>query len=125
MMMAALRDELRETEKTLRELQATKIKLLSEIKEEDERSKECCDWGTHLCEIPMPINGQVCGVDRCIVDLVAALNAGGLVTLDSCCGHGKTSGVIFLQDGRKLTIGTFERSQSRATQNPHSTGVRQ
>ena len=40
----------------------------------------------------------------CIADLVAALNAGGVVTVASCCGHGRGDGIISLEDGRELTV---------------------
>ena len=37
----------------------------------------------------MPINGKVQCIDHCIHRVVAALNAGGVRTIASCCGHGK------------------------------------
>lgn len=44
-------------------------------------------------------------VDRCISDLVHALNQSGTtLTRGSCCGHGKEDGKIILQDGRELII---------------------
>jgi len=43
-------------------------------------------------------------IDSCIAALVQALNDGGIKTTMSCCGHGKTFGDIFLQDGRALLI---------------------
>lgn len=39
-----------------------------------------------------------------IVDLVTALNAGGISTVASCSGHGPQSGIISLRDGRELII---------------------
>lgn len=42
--------------------------------------------------------------DPCIADLVSALNAGGVPTKASCCGHGERNGTIFLADGRQLEI---------------------
>jgi hypothetical protein len=44
------------------------------------------------------------GIDRCIAHIVAALNAGGVPTKASCCGHGKRPGSIILEDGRELFI---------------------
>jgi hypothetical protein len=44
------------------------------------------------------------GVDACIADLVRALNAGGVITTSSCCGHGRTDGSILLADGRELRL---------------------
>lgn len=52
----------------------------------------------------MPINGRVCCIDFCIHHIVAALNAGGIPTVASCCGHGEIPGRIDLEDGRVLTI---------------------
>ena len=42
--------------------------------------------------------------DPCIADLVAALNAGGMPTIASCCGHGRQRGIVSLADGRDLLI---------------------
>lgn len=42
--------------------------------------------------------------DPCIADLVDAVNAGGLSTVASCCGHGVRAGSIVLTDGRELAI---------------------
>ena len=52
----------------------------------------------------MPINGKVQCIDYCIHRIVAALNAGGVRTIASCCGHGKMKGNIVLDDGRVLLI---------------------
>lgn len=52
----------------------------------------------------MPINGKVQCIDWCIHQIVAALNAGGVETVASCCGHGKMQGRIDLADGRILRI---------------------
>jgi hypothetical protein len=43
-------------------------------------------------------------VDSCIAPIVRALNAMGVVTVASCCGHGKRPGNIALADGRELII---------------------
>ena len=40
-------------------------------------------------QVCMPLNGRVQCIDFCIHKIVAALNAGGVRTLASCCGHGK------------------------------------
>lgn len=60
-----------------------------------------CKQGT---SVPMPIRGRVCDIDACIAHIVAALNAGGLLTKASCCGHGKLPGSIMLDDGRELFV---------------------
>ena len=52
----------------------------------------------------MPLNGRVQCIDYCIHHIVAALNAGGVRTVASCCGHGKMKGNIMLEDGRTLII---------------------
>ena len=52
----------------------------------------------------MPINGTVICIDRGRPRLVAALNAGGVRTSASCCGHGAMEGRIALDDGRSLII---------------------
>jgi hypothetical protein len=48
------------------------------------------------------------GIDRCIAPLVAALNAAGIETRGSCCGHGKGPGWIMLADRSELTIAEAE-----------------
>lgn len=69
-----------------------------------------CDWGHDaVVHCPAGFNGQnkartEVAVDSCIADIVSALNAGGVLTLDSCCGHGNGDGVIRLMDGRVLSL---------------------
>jgi len=67
------------------------------------RPAKCCPLGSYECQVAMPIKGRVRGIDLCIVDIVAALNAANIVTVASCCGHGG-NGNIVLEDGRTLTI---------------------
>jgi hypothetical protein len=62
-----------------------------------------CKVGTYEHQVPMPINGRRHDIDKCIADIVACLNAGGIGTVASCCGHGK-DGSIVLADGRRLII---------------------
>ena len=45
--------------------------------------------------------------DPCLVDLVKALNDGGVPTVASCCGHGQRDGSIILADDRELVIRPF------------------
>lgn len=47
-------------------------------------------------------------VDRCIADIVRGLQEGPVYTLQSCCGHGKDFGSIWLVDGRTLYISDIE-----------------
>lgn len=59
---------------------------------------------TYANQACLPINGRVVCVDWCIHQIVAALNAGGVRTVASCCGHGQSPGRIDLEDGRVLRI---------------------
>lgn len=43
-------------------------------------------------------------MDRCIAPLVEALNAAGVETVASCCGHGYRPGNVALRDGREIVI---------------------
>lgn len=56
--------------------------------EELVKERGCTPVGEYKCQIPMPINGRRRDIDFCIADIVAALNAAGLDTIASCCGHG-------------------------------------
>lgn len=60
-----------------------------------------CAWGTN---VEMELGGRTWGVDACIAPIIAALNAGGVPTIGSCCGHGKEPGSILLADGRELVV---------------------
>jgi hypothetical protein len=76
---------------------------------------EMCEWGDTV-----PLVVTVCAedshtgkerletkrIDRCISDIVRALNAGGVRTRSCCCGHGNEEGSIVLQDGRELVLHT-------------------
>ena len=69
------------------------------------KPNKCCEMGTYEHQVPMPIKGRRQDVDICIADIVAALNAANIRTEASCCGHGKMTGNIILEDGRELMIG--------------------
>lgn len=45
-----------------------------------------------------------CQIDRCISELVTALNNAGITTIASCCGHGKRPGSIILHNEQELII---------------------
>ena len=78
-----------------------------------ERPKKCCSVGTYGCTVPMPIRGRVRGIDFCIADIVAALNAANIVTVCSCCGHDDTvPSEIHLEDGRKLIVVNAKKASS-------------
>lgn len=70
--------------------------------------KTCCDGiggkKTFENQACMPIDGRVRCIDKCISHIVACLNAGGIKTVASCCGHGEKQGRIDLEDGRILYI---------------------
>jgi hypothetical protein len=72
------------------------------------KPEKCCEMGTYKCQIPMPINGRIRGIDFCIADIVAALNAANITTVASCCGHGVADTTIILEDGRDLLIREFD-----------------
>lgn len=59
---------------------------------------------TYENQCPIPINGRVRAIDKCIAKIVAALNAANITTVVSCCGHGKMDGEIHLEDGRQIII---------------------
>ncbi len=72
-----------------------------------------CKWGQiQRCWVNIPAGHSYTGrmrlaykpVDSCIASLVEALNQCGLLTLGSCCGHGRGPGKIELQDGRVLLL---------------------
>ena len=67
-----------------------------------------CDspGGDKTCEyqVRMPLSGRVQGIDYCLHRIVAALNAGGVLTEASCCGHRTIPGNIILADERVLAI---------------------
>jgi len=58
-----------------------------------------------MCERGDTVKCNVLGrgvmIDRCIAPIINALNEVGLVTAESCCGHGETEGhILFYQDGK-------------------------
>jgi len=69
---------------------------------------KCCPVGTFECDVKIKghLNkqGKPIYVDRCIADIIQALNDGGISTVASCCGHKKRNGVISLRDGRELIL---------------------
>lgn len=64
----------------------------------------CGGQKTYENQVMMPLKHRVRGIDYCIHHIVAALNAGGIETTASCCGHGVMQGHISLADGRDLII---------------------
>ncbi len=68
------------------------------------RCDGCGGAWTYRNQACLPINGKVRCIDWCIHQIVAALNAGGVGTTASCCGHEEQDGRIDLADGRVLII---------------------
>lgn len=72
-----------------------------------------CEHGTHV-EVEnlraggnhpeFPLHYRTWKIDACIAPIVKALNDGGVETVQSCCGHGRTPGRIDLTDGRILVM---------------------
>lgn len=81
-----------------------------------ERDERVINWrGCDHCDSPggektyknqvcLPLRQRVEGIDYCIHHIVAALNAGGITTMASCCGHNTLPGLISLEDDRVLVI---------------------
>lgn len=69
-----------------------------------------CEHGDHVeVENLLAFDGEsqhrrTWKIDACIAPIVKALNEGGVATVASCCGHGKTPGRIDLEDGRILVM---------------------
>lgn len=68
----------------------------------------------HGTVVQMPLRGRVQDIDACIAHIVAALNAGGVSTVASCCGHKNPFGTITLADGRELLVIRDFKSTRRA-----------
>ena len=67
-------------------------------------------------------DGKILGeIDPDIIDLVNALNIGGVTTISSCCGHGRELGHIALKDGRWLVILPKETTKDEVYQMVNST----
>lgn len=72
------------------------------------KNTDCCDIGEHSCDVMISTKrGNICA-DRCISDIICALNNSGINTVASCCGHGKLLPSIVLRDGRELLIRKFK-----------------
>ena len=79
---------------------------------------------TYANQVCMPLNGRVQCIDHCIHQIVAALNAGGVVTMGSCCGHGEMPGNILLQDGRMLAIFASREDARMCDRNANNDSIR-
>lgn len=83
-----------------------------------------CPCGEQACvTVRIPASRSASGeterrtacIDRCLADLVRALQAAGIDTCASCCGHGETCGHIALQDGRDLLVLSPEQAAEYET----------
>jgi hypothetical protein len=74
-----------------------------------------CKRGIYNHVVTLPINGKCRTIDACIHHIIAALNAGGVETAASCCGHGEQPGRITLADGRELIVTTETSAQAMFT----------
>ncbi len=65
-----------------------------------------CEWdgGDYTNTTIIFLSGRTRNIDKCLVPLIKALNYAGMVTVASCCGHGKRPGSVILADGRELLI---------------------
>jgi hypothetical protein len=79
-------------------------KIMTLTVRETIQQRGCCECGTYKCQVPMAIRGRRQDIDICVADIVAALNAAGIITVASCCGHGKMDGLVLLDDGRRIDI---------------------
>ena len=80
-----------------------------------------CKWGnTVLVPVLVPAklshtgkdSAKLANIDKCIAPLVRALNAAGLITVASCCGHGHKPGSIILQDDSEILLCTFDQARA-------------
>lgn len=68
-----------------------------------------CDWNdTVILDLPAghptTREDRTRTVDRCLAPLVEVLNAVGMWTTASCCGHGRRPGTVALVDGREIHV---------------------
>ena len=77
------------------------------------RPESCSPCGSYECSVPMSLNGRVHSIDLCLAHIIAALNAGGVETRASCCGHGMQDGSIVLADGRELVVRKYREKKDK------------
>ena len=66
-----------------------------------------CDHGiTRTTKVKNKLNGSIysASIDSCIAPIISTLQKIGVITVASCCGHGKWHGHILLLDGRLIVI---------------------
>ena len=63
-----------------------------------------------MCEIPAAYSHtgkrreKTCGIDKCLAPIVSALQAAGVGTVGCCCGHGRGTGEIIMENGTRLLV---------------------
>ena len=55
------------------------------------------------------VNGRKVKIDKCLVPIIKGLNSEGIMTVESCCGHGETEGhILAYQDGEPRLFVVYE-----------------
>lgn len=79
----------------------------NDIEYREDRWKDCQTGfalnGKETCVLCGKRPGEA-GIDACLIPIIHALNAAGITTVASCCGHGRRPGNIMLEDGRELMV---------------------
>jgi hypothetical protein len=83
------------------------------------KPQKCCDFGTNEHCVPLSVHNKVVYVDYCVARLVAALEAGGMNPIASCCGHGIQPPTVLLDDDTWVMVLT--RKQGEETTARYST----
>jgi len=66
---------------------------------------KCCEIGSHdHCVSLITALGKRACADRCLIPILRALARGGVVTVASCCGHGRRAPEIILANGWTLVV---------------------
>ena len=57
-------------------------------------------------KVEVPVHGKLkkLPIDRCMAPMVRGLLSEGVITDESCCGHGEGIGLIGLEGGRTLIL---------------------
>lgn len=69
-----------------------------------------CEYGDRVL---MSFHGYNAEVDRCLAPILTALNASGITTVSSCCGHGHRPGYIWLLDDTFITLAYNEEDHKK------------
>lgn len=67
-------------------------------------TQECCDVGSYVHSVPIQTPEKTIYSDRCIAPIVEALNAAGIKTEASCCGHGEIAPTVILSDDTWMVL---------------------